>query len=595
MKLTKIKQGGSSESRRATLQELAFKYIFGERVPVLFTPGSFYHEGDICYSTDDRGIITLYLCTMSGFYDTLKVRGWIIATLRTDIQDILNKALSIDDYSHKVVYDTNVFIGKDIMINKTTAVLPTTPEPCCCIAVYADGKYLSQDLGDYTITDKTIKFNKVIVDCNTVTVYIKKPKNHNAKLFLYYDVTPSDMTTTTLTFDISGIESKFFTVCNLYYKGALISGSNYDVIVDNENEKIKIEMNTHLSVGANMEDFVLSTISSRNPYLVVERHATDYIVDDEVSSYRIEMENRINYEWTDTVFINGLNIPSNKVSINGNIASIKDERYYGEFGDTFTIVDDTYYYIDVPSIVSHEIVTEKNERTIPIPILNMDAYTDILLFKSSGVHISESRYFVDDGYIHLYPHDNSIAEGDRLVVQPMNYDKEVTIRHHITTVNNDLTVDVSQYINHDTPIDLLLFQLDGRYIGKNYYTVNNNVVKFKDGIVNPGDLIEAVYNYYEKEYTHTVTMSYSTNTSDNNIIRLRNIDYNTDKDTILLFNNTNGLFINPDNYTISDTGIITIKSGSGVLAGSSVDVIIVRDLKYIIYTESVDTVRNNLV
>ena len=595
MKLTKIRQGSSANSRRVTTQEILYRYIFGDRIPKQFTPGLFYNEGDLCYTIDERGASTLYLCTMAGFYDTLQIRGWIIATLRTDVLDILNQALGVEDYSHKVVYDVEIYKGMDIVTSKTTALLPKTPDPCCCIAIYADGKYLSGDLGDYTITGRDIKFNKVILDCNTITVYIKKPKNHNAKLFLYYDVAPSNMDVATLTFDISGIESKFSTVCNLYYRGVLVPGSEYDFTVDDENDKIILRMKNHISVAAHMEDFVLSTVSSRNPYLVIERTSTNYEVTDKVSAYRIEMKNRIDYEWSDTVFINGFNIPSDKVCINGNIASIKDTEYYGEIGDTFTIIDDTYYYIDAIN-PSHEIVAEKNERVIPIPVLNMNDDIDILLFKSSGLHVSESRYFTSDGYIYLYPHDTSIVEGDRLVVQPMNYDKEVTIRHHITVVDDNLSINVNRFVNNNVDIQLMIFQLDGRYIGRNCYTVSDdNIITFKEGIVNPNDTLEIVYNYYEKDYTHTVMKIYTAMLPENNVIRIKDVDYIPEMDTVILFNNTNGLYINPDNYIISENGVITIKSGFGILSGSSVDVVVIRNLNYIIYTESVDTVRDNLV
>ena len=116
------------------------------------------------------------------------MRGWIIATLRTDVQDILNKALGIEDYSHKVIFDIEIYKGIDIVKDKITAVLPTTPDPGCNVSIYADGMYFSEDLGDYTLENRTITFNKPVLDSNTITVYIKKPKNHNAKLFLYYDV-----------------------------------------------------------------------------------------------------------------------------------------------------------------------------------------------------------------------------------------------------------------------------------------------------------------------------------------------------------------------------------------------------------------------
>ena len=82
---------------------------------------------------------------------------------------------------------------------------------------------------------------------------------------------------------------------------------------------------------------------------------------------------------------------------------------------------------------------------------------------------------------------------------------------------------------------------------------------------------------------------------ENNVIRIKDVDYIPEMDTVILFNNTNGLYINPDNYIISENGVITIKSGFGILSGSSVDVVVIRNLNYIIYTESVDIVRDNLV
>lgn len=594
MKLTKMTKGSSINSRRITTQELIYRYVFGDRVPKQFTPGLFYNEGDLCYTIDETGATHLYLCTMAGFYDTLLMRGWIIATLRTDVQDILNKALGIEDYSHKVIFDIEIYKGIDIVKDKITAVLPTTPDPGCNVSIYADGMYFSEDLGDYTLENRTITFNKPVLDSNTVTVYIKKPKNHNAKLFLYYDVAPSNMDIATLTFDISGIENKFSTVCNLYYKGVLISGTKYDYTVDDVNEKIVLHMKDHISVEAKMEDFVLSTVSSRNPYLVIERTNTDYEIIDQVMRYRLEMEKRIDYEWSDMIFRNGYNIPSDKVCINGNIASIKDKDYYGIVSDIITIVDDTYYYIDVVN-PSHEIVTEKNERIIPVPILNMTDDIDVLIFKSSGLHVSESRYFTDDGFIYLYPHDNSIAEGDRIVVQPMNYDKEVTIRHHITDVKDDMSIRIDKYINNNVELQLMVFHIDGRYIGRDSYTINDNTITFKLGVVNPEDMVEIVYNYYEKDYTHTVMKTYTTTITNNNVIQVKDFDYRPDMDTIILFDNTTGLYINPNNFIISENGIITVKAGSGIVAGSSVDVVIVRNLDFIIYTEAVDVVRNNLV
>ena len=322
----------------------------------------------------------------------------------------------------------------------------------------------------------------------------------------------------------------------------------------------------------------------------------DISVGEDVNKYRNDLGNMLNLEDDNfLLYKNKLRIPTVKGYVHEGVLSITDDEYYAEVGENFTLS-----YLEL-SVILEEVSRNYDtmeivptDRTIfPIPILNYDnSIHDVLVFKTSGIHVSRSRYYTKDGYIMYYEHDDSLASGETLMVQMFNEDQAVNIISRIVTFGGNLEVKIPLDSFDKTNMSFILFDSAGQYIPSTKYKIDekNNLV-FRSGYQPEiGTKLEFIFNVYTSTYTNTVTKLDTITLKNDNEFELPLKSYDDKWYTCVLFNNRTGCYIDKSKYTISEDRILRIIDGTGVVAGDSVDLYTVRTFEKYISVASVASI-----
>jgi hypothetical protein len=232
----------------------------------------------------------------------------------------------------------------------------------------------------------------------------------------------------------------------------------------------------------------------------------------------------------------------------------------------------------------------KDTRDFMVPFVNYDPeYDDFLIFKSGGVLVSSSKWYLNKKYVNLYVHENPLVKGDYVDFKLLDRDNTVRVD------NIFLNVDVENR-KVDTGIQLeqtafyLLFTINGEYISNSKYTITDgSIITFKtteDGCDQPyvpteGARLELVTGVYKKEYSTTLykMIQIETTVDDQREFLLdENLEYNPSSDNLLIFRK-DGLYIGERFYhTDVTSNKIVIDKGSGVPLGSYIDILLIRNM-----------------
>lgn len=596
MKLELI-HNGSNNRRQVPISELLNNFVFGGLNPRRFVSGETYAAGDYVYEVSQSGQSIVYLCINSGSYERIDTTNWLPASVTSMISQQLDMRLGdLWKSSTRVDFTYDTCVTGDLEISNGRIKLPDTCTEYSQLILFLNGTYVSSDLGDYMITLKShMKYIETTWDFDDYLLYVMTPKNHAARLIRTSDMNPTSASVT------DGILSIYIPrelqinsyALNVYVDGLYISPKNYYVNYDETTDMIEIRFNRKSDLPTDIKRYVISVLSSRSPDITINETSMVLPIQTTMNRYRIDnLSNSEKIYDCPLVFCGGKALPSNNFTIQNNAMSVMSSDYYGEIGETYAITSYQFTIASDPSIYTFgSIVVDADEKRIAIPIIGYDESMDILLFRKAGTLINKNRYYIHDGSVSLYDHDDSIHEGDLLSVRVLNSDPTVSSCSMITTVRADRTIAIPEELENS---QFLMFSTDGRYIGKHLYNTTTGLISLiNECELNYGDTVEIVYNNYTDGYTRTVTKVTSSIVTTENKFILPVKVYSPD-DNFIIFNATTGYAIQPSNYQISATGIVTITDGTSVEVGDSVDVYVSRELRTYVYSDAINRVVENI-
>ena len=598
MKLERI-HSGSNKQRQVSISELLSNFIFGGHKPKRFVPGNNYSAGDMIYEVTESGDTNLYICNNSGTYVTLDNTNWSLADVQSMISQQIVHRFGIEESSTLTVglsYD--VYITGDLDVYQNRIKLPDTCTEHSKLILFLDGKYESSDLGDFVINLKNrMKYIEVSHSFNEYILYVVTPNNHAGRLITFLDRHPTSLTVKSdrLSVYIPGEVQDNSYALNVYVDGKYLPPSTYEISYDEETDNVEIKFNRKANIlPEDIKRYVISIVSSRSKYIKVNKVWFSMPIQTSINKYRVDgLEDCDIIHNCPLVFCADKALPSNYFTVHNNTMSVTSSDYYGEIGDIYSVISYEFSLSISDTIYDTygSIIVDDDERKIAIPIIGYNDDIDVLVFRKAGTLINQNRYYIHDGSICLYDHDDTIIGGDLLSVQVLNSDRTLTTCSMITSIRADKTVVIPNGLQTS---QFLLFSTDGRYIGKHLYNVSNGLISFiNECDLEYGDSVEIIYNKYKSGYTATVTKVLSTVVTKENEFVLPIKVFSSD-DNYIIFNATTGVSIRPTSYKIDTTGVVTITDGTGLESGDMIDVYVSRELRTYVYTDAVDKIVANI-
>ena len=597
MKLERI-HSGSNKQRQVSTSELLSNFVFGGYKPKRFVPGNNYSAGDMVYEVIDTGGVNLFICNNSGIYYVIDGTNWTLADIQSMIlHQVFKRFGNITENIFTVDLSYDVYVTGDLDVSINRIKLPDSCTEHSRLLLFLDGKYVSSDLGDYSITIKNrMKYIETASDFRNYILYVISPNNHAGRLITFLDRNPSSITVKddALSVYIPGeIQRNSYTL-NVYVDGVYMSPNTYTILYNESTDNVEIRFTRKSNLPDDYKRYVISIVSSRSKYIEVEKVWFSMPIQTNIDKYRIDGLGDFNViDSCPLVFCANSALPSNYFTVHNNTMSVTSSDYYGEIGDVYSVV--SYKFTVSVSDLSYDtygsIIVDDDERKIAIPIIGYNDDIDILVFRKAGTLISQDRYYIHDGSISLYDHDDSIRGGDLLAVHVLNSDRTMSTCSILRPVRSDKTVVIPDGLQDS---QFLVFSTDGRYIGKHLYNTSNGLISFiNECELGYGDFVEIIYSRYKAGYTGTVTKVVSTVTTKENEFILPVKVFSLD-DNYIIFNATTGVSIRPTDYKIDTTGIVTITNGTGLSSGDMVDVYVSRELRTYVYTDAVDKIIANI-
>jgi hypothetical protein len=245
--------------------------------------------------------------------------------------------------------------------------------------------------------------------------------------------------------------------------------------------------------------------------------------------------------------------------------------------------------VDLPRIESYNSEAYpilRNSRMIPIPYIDYNMENDdFLLFRTGGVYVSSSKWFIDHEYVHIYEHEESLMEGDYVDFKLVDRDPTVRVSNLYLTFTEDNQKSINVGFNLNRFAFYMLFTMSGEYVSPSKYKASGSTITFIDNDqpleITKGDRLELVVGMYLKPYSKTViTQSRVVAVTDNQTEFTIDLleDFNPKKDTLFLFQK-NGLYIGERFYSVDTSNKkIIIDRGSSLPLGDHIDVFFIRTL-----------------
>ena len=198
--------------------------------------------------------------------------------------------------------------------------------------------------------------------------------------------------------------------------------------------------------------------------------------------------------------------------------------------------------------------------------------------------------------MNFYVHENPLSGGSYIDFKLLDRDDTVRVDNHF------FDIDVPNR-KIDTGIDLsntafyLLFSISGEYISPTKYTVSGSVITFNQSsnaneqpyVPMFGSRVELIAGKYKKPYSQTLYKMIRIAANSNGqkeFVFEDNVEYNPSTDNLLIFKQ-NGLYVGERFYhTDSSEGKIVFDNNSDIVAGSFIDVLLIRNLSVKVYPES---------
>lgn len=634
MRLQKLVDLGK---RQITNTELLTRYIFGSQNPTPFKPGEYYEAGSYVYQVSPTGKIEVYYCTTSGIYDTITTAGWTEGSIPSIVQQSITRnqvLLNIEDQDvnetftslssdiSSDIFEKVIYYPKDCSITNNIVTLPI--DEFYHMDVIYNGKKLSEVANDIDVDGNVITVNVVGKVMATMNIYFEVyiAKNTNAQLIKFVDKCPDYVkfgataigTTPVVVPDhsiVMGIDRDMVaksTVFDLFYKGYYISDNDYTLIYDNANNVIifTIDSNCVERLGINVDainQFVITcttTISSQ--VIITKQDAIIPVTTDETTSM-IDLHD-VTYNYRSILnksYVNVSRIAPKNIEYFKLSVILKNKKSFIASSRNYILSSKTIGYIPSATALDkcndYIPVDKSMGSSVGIPFPDFDPNkTSIMIFNEEGNYIADNRYYADyDGRVYFY--DTTLARTGLLNFVKIADDIGIYKYYDMITitpdmVRNGVSIPFLDYKYEYGP--LFVFTSSGSYINIDKYTVSNNRIIFNEGVIKENDIIEVFYLEFIGLTTNTVMKIEVVTPSSGTELQIPFKTYDPTTDTIMLLSST-GVFIGKTRYTISDTGLVTITSGSQFDPSTeTVDVVIVRTSESPNYIENVPMVMDRL-
>jgi hypothetical protein len=375
--------------------------------------------------------------------------------------------------------------------------------------------------------------------------------------------------------------------------------SDYEEVMDEEEGSIYIRLLDTTGIDWENTTFLFHIFYCISQDAAIIKSSDTKLVETDKDAFRIALTTQFinKFQWLKMREDSKLIPPEYTVGSKGT-ANIISEDHYLSIGhklkaDVFSLVfkDNIIRRADsaTDTCNSESYPIMEDTRDLTVPFMDYDPeYDDFLIFKSGGVLVSSSKWFLNNKYVNLYIHENPLLRGDYVDFRLLDRDDTVRVDSFFLDVNVD-EKSVDTGIDLDKSAFYLLFTVSGEYISNSKYTVDGSTIKFKaesDGCDQPytpthGGRLELVVGVYKKEYSTTLykMIQIETTVDDQREFSFEdNIEYNPSSDNLLIFRK-DGMYIGERFYHTDETcGKIIIDKGSGVPLGSYIDVLLIRNM-----------------
>ena len=482
-----------------------------------------------------------------------------------------------------------------------TAQLPFKYDPNLHrVEVFVDGYRLFESNNDYTINSKTVTIKNSKVTANSkITINVFNKFDSGSKLVHNIEIKSTAVNIVnnqcTLTIPLSSKYIEKSLVFNIYYTNRYVTEEYYTYSYDSNAQAYKVVIDLtkckFIPTSATKNDFVADFMMSlsKEVYLVKHDILEEITTDNEKLNIDLKYTDFNKIQNIHNCYDDGLLIPSSAITFYNETVHITDSNYAiksNNFVISYVLVLFTSIYdsdFDGNNDFVDEVVMPQEfvqNRKLPVPFIGFNRENgDMLLFNESGKYISNSNYYVDTTcMVNFYP-SVTLAEGNKILFALIDNDYSIhnyTRQIQLTTYDIDHGIKLPCLDFDQDAFDIMIFKSTGEYIPSIKYTLSDtNWLTFHgDAELKASDKIDIVMMEYCASRTKSLMRRFSIVPEITTSMQLPFTFYQND-DNVLIFNH-NGILINPKNYTITKTGVLTFKNDATVTAKQPVDVFLFR-------------------
>lgn len=637
MRLIKLQE---LSTRPVTSMELVTKYMFGDKFPEKFTPSKYYYAGDYVYHVDNHNNASIYYCTTAGTYNTIDSSHWVPGKLpdvikyqvekyiaehggiggstepaeiteSKDVRRAVEYVKGLDQFSFKTYTEDDL-----THINNTITLPFIYNEYMYQVDVYVNRLKLSELDGDYTINWKTITLSQPLTDSDEFFINVLEKKNDGSRLIYRMEKHPSHMrmrdTSVVAWVPLDPMYIEKSLVFDVYVNGKYISETNYtfqyDIVSEGYNIIFTAPSQDMLSLDTSMVNIEF-TMSSSKEVLVIKNDIYKS-ADNTMESFNIDLT-YTDFKHIDSIYTcydNGMAIPNGSTVLYNNHVHISNPEYYMSTPHfvisyknlVFSSIYESDYdgsseFYDTVKLPEQFI----NNRRVPVPFIEYNKDNgDLLLFRDEGYYVSSPRYYIDNSNIlTFYLEDESLVEGTKLSFRVLDNDYSIHAYTHQIMMSIDFYNDgfkLPMLNFNQKHFSLFIFTREGMYISSDKYEIDeNNWLKFKSNSnITPGMKIDLIMLEYCTARTNTITKRFVVKPGESFTFQLP-WSYDLNDDNVVILTST-GRYIDPSKYIISNTGVVTIKSGTTIGQNEVLDIYLFRRLSDSVLISTVDHILSNI-
>ena len=485
--------------------------------------------------------------------------------------------------------------------SSATAKLPFKYDPNLHhVEIFADGYRLFESNGDFTINGNNVTItNNKITPNSKISVNVFNKFDDGSKLVYNVEIKASNVNISDkqciITIPLSREYIEKSLIFNIYYSNRYITEEYYIYSYNSDTQEYAITIDLtkckFIPNSATKNDFIADFMMSLSKEVYIVKHDILEEINTENEKLNIDLKytdfNKI--QNIHNCYDDGLMIPSNAITFYNEMVHITDKNYAIK-SDNFVV---SYVLILFTSIYesdfdgNNDFVDEiavpqvfATNRKLPIPFIGFNRDNgDMLLFNEDGKYISSSNYYVDTtNKVNFYP-AVPLAEKDKILFVLMDNDYSM---HNYTRQIQLTPYDIANGIKlpcldfDQDAFDVMIFKENGEYIPSIKFTLSDtNWLTFHDDAgVNAYDKIDIIMMEYCASRTKSLMRRFSIVPEIGTSLQLPFTFYQND-DNVLVFTH-DGILINPKNYTITKTGVLTFTNSTTVTVKEPVDVFLFR-------------------